>query len=661
MKPTYSNNKLLIIALAAIIIFTFLRLYEKNAFISTEHLDGAYQTFNALNRISTGDILGKDFYPYLGLGPTYSVYPLFKLLGGSIFSSQLSSSIVILIFWIFSLYTLTKFSPIKKVSQKSQIILLMLIYAYYATRIAPGNSLLGARSFAVILSAWSVYYFLIKDNRPILFGLSLSILFLWSNDYGIPTALSMLIVSVIHNKTIFNRNTAINLVMLIITVPIILILVTNNNIISYLNFTTDIAKDQFWYFYPYIESEKYYSFTDIILFWNHGWQYNTFILLFSIPLLLTLFFSAIKHNDTNSKILLTISLSAFGAGLLSEIAGHKSLRYFSMYLSSLPFIAIHLTYTYKNQLSKNIQIKNTLNLLMSQCKSCKNTVLYILIFISALGIIYETKKIYRTKNHSTYVYQTDGYIKNEDIEIINTSIKLKSFNENTLILSEYSGLPNIIFNQKNVLNSDSIIHALGEKTRKTFITKILSTKYQFATTTNPIHSDWQNWSFFQNWHFYKHIINNFVPKKATTKLIFWENENPRKSPIKKSIAPECEVIKLSRNKTLLKIHSLIKTMPTIFELKITYSHRLRRSIIPIVGKNKLIHVKGLMKNNTQTKLFTISPYKTNAEFPVIFNGNPNNIILTASPIDRSQLKINSCKVEFITNNELKIKSVLKSY
>ncbi|HQU09174.1 MAG TPA: hypothetical protein PLV25_04345, partial [Opitutales bacterium] len=55
--------------------------------IPIKHLDGAYQTASGLCRLAQGQMPGRDFYPYLGLGPIYFIYPLFLIAGKQIAAS----------------------------------------------------------------------------------------------------------------------------------------------------------------------------------------------------------------------------------------------------------------------------------------------------------------------------------------------------------------------------------------------------------------------------------------------------------------------------------------------------------------------------------------------------------------------------------------------
>lgn len=71
----------------------------------TFHLDGAFQTASGLIRIDSGQFPGKDFFPYLGIGPLLTLYPAFKLFGSNLSSSVFSAQFMTLLLGWFSAST----------------------------------------------------------------------------------------------------------------------------------------------------------------------------------------------------------------------------------------------------------------------------------------------------------------------------------------------------------------------------------------------------------------------------------------------------------------------------------------------------------------------------------------------------------------------------
>lgn len=59
--------------------------------VPTDHLDGAYQTFNGLARLRAGQVPGRDFVAYLGIGPLLALFPVFAASGGHVAASVYAS------------------------------------------------------------------------------------------------------------------------------------------------------------------------------------------------------------------------------------------------------------------------------------------------------------------------------------------------------------------------------------------------------------------------------------------------------------------------------------------------------------------------------------------------------------------------------------------
>lgn len=84
---------LLCVILGALFLAVVALALERALHIPTTHLDGAYQTASGLFRLHAGHLPGRDFFPYLGVGVLYLIYPLFEFAGAhlaaSVFAVQL--------------------------------------------------------------------------------------------------------------------------------------------------------------------------------------------------------------------------------------------------------------------------------------------------------------------------------------------------------------------------------------------------------------------------------------------------------------------------------------------------------------------------------------------------------------------------------------------
>ena len=122
-------------------------------------IDGAFQIFDPLRRIAAGQIPGVDFQFYHGILVPFVHYPLFALLGKTIFASELSRHFVSLGAFVASLYFLC-LAYTRKLGAAATLstlaVLLLLVSGAYGL-IYPGVSLPGLRStpplilFAILL------------------------------------------------------------------------------------------------------------------------------------------------------------------------------------------------------------------------------------------------------------------------------------------------------------------------------------------------------------------------------------------------------------------------------------------------------------------------------------------------------------------------------
>ncbi len=86
------------ISFAVILFFADIVLAKSGSSVApTYHLDGAFQTFSGLNRLLQGDVIARDFIPYLGSGPLLSVFIPFIVFGGNLVSSVVAAKFLSLI------------------------------------------------------------------------------------------------------------------------------------------------------------------------------------------------------------------------------------------------------------------------------------------------------------------------------------------------------------------------------------------------------------------------------------------------------------------------------------------------------------------------------------------------------------------------------------
>jgi hypothetical protein len=77
---------------AALTAFLFQRAILYAHALTTAPYDGAFQLFDPLRRYALGQLPGRDFVVFHGIGTTLAHYPIFKLLGGDVHASLLAGN-----------------------------------------------------------------------------------------------------------------------------------------------------------------------------------------------------------------------------------------------------------------------------------------------------------------------------------------------------------------------------------------------------------------------------------------------------------------------------------------------------------------------------------------------------------------------------------------
>ena len=172
--------------------------------------NGAFQLMNPLTRLAEGQVIGRDFPFFHGVGVALIHYPLFTLFGEGLFGSEMSRWFTsILLFIVSGLF----FFYIWFYRQKDRVWLSLIAFAItftltavFAEVITPSNSLLGIRTVMPVLIA-----LLILNREPlhkkvplfrgfgvnrfkIFIGLALAVAVLMGTEHGIAATIAYLLI-----------------------------------------------------------------------------------------------------------------------------------------------------------------------------------------------------------------------------------------------------------------------------------------------------------------------------------------------------------------------------------------------------------------------------------------------------------------------------------
>ena len=274
----WSRESLLIAALLAVdIALALIHGLTHSIDISIQHLDGTYQTASMLFRLVDGQWPGKDFFPYLGVGLLYLLSPVFFLAGGDVSASIFTTYFEVAFASSFSVGLIASLVFKQKrllagvvAASVSLIMLLWIEPAWLIERFTPGNSLRPLRSFVPYLSASLVYVLLRSRLGSIALysaiGGIAGATFLWSNDYGLPTSVLLIVFGTIFAYRSGHLGAKVFLSMVCCAVfvgTLGLTIATMGHAIDLISYNfIDVRVDQYWYFAPWNTEARIFSISE---------------------------------------------------------------------------------------------------------------------------------------------------------------------------------------------------------------------------------------------------------------------------------------------------------------------------------------------------------------------------------------------------------------
>lgn len=683
VQKLFLKNNILFSTLLVVSLLVIIQTLNFSLNLDYKAYNGAFQTFNPLRRIFSGEIPGRDFNPYLGLGTTFITAVVSYIFGGNFAASKISIYLISVVLHLLVLTTLFFLSSLTLKKSVIAAIFVFIVISYDVYRLAPfwelagpGNSNLGIRSALPFITSWFVLLlFRLCQNRPQIFycltGCLIGIQPLWSNDYGIPSSVALsAIISI--NLIKQENNKIIKAILLFgsaaIAFFISAFLLTGGNAINWLNDNfSGVAADQFWYFVWYNDRNKIFSLSDLFS--------TPLLYLYIASLLLILLYVLTKNYTIKYLLLFYVCLTVIMAGMLSSIGGTVSMRYYLASILTGFFIiplAIHLSFP-------NFR----LTILNSAIRKIHFPLLTTLLIVYVPVLVINTIPIYFiATSHSSinqiWVEELGGWLPNKwkhSMQIArNINQELKNELPTHKMLSTYSSGMDVVAGAFNPTGIDYIIHALGTHARNHYTESLKISRPKYITTLREDYTLWETWVRRTNWWFYREFVRDYQPVEATFYNIIWQRlENSKKSIYPKAT---CRVDKQSNTKTTLNIlTNEQKNSKTYYtEIGLKYHLEVKPSGIPIIGNRGIVNATEKMTALTKpiakagNRSYGMPPSADNWYVPLEHQlGTTSVLELQAYPANRANLVVESCQAklfapvdEFALNRRLTAANISNS-
>ena len=544
--------------------------------IPTFHLDGAFQTASGLYRLDAGQFPGKDFYPYLGIGPLLALYPFFKILGGNISASIFSAQFVSLFFGLLSVAFIWHLiwrprSFVTSLAAGCILFLMPLAFANYlllplpdwmSSQMSPGNSLRPIRGVAPYLVGITYYFFLLRinaaRNKYFFSGLLTGLILLWSNDFAIPSAglfAVLIITNAIYRSEFQLRNVLAYAAAAIFSWATFLVLATHGHPIELLQYNfIDVANDQWWFFGPYDESTRVLNFQQVKLLLPETMR-SLFVIVF-----LTILCARTKLIEHT--LLLWIGVVLFAGGALASVGGHVGgyfggLNFYGVmvvYIGLARLVWLGLHYISAQVTSHKSQVTNML-LAIVFCISTSLMLISLNNFISSAASA-------RNDPNRFYVSELGGYLGLEWKDYIGLA---RASNEKE-IFEEYWGLWSATRKIFPAWPVDSVIHTLGNV--RTKAASALKNGKLIITTKESAYPGWVGWNISQSYWFYQDLLRDWTPIYQSPLTTVWRRGERNLS----SVEVPCQIVE--KNKM-----SIVVDQPGLLEVNVQYSVSGFRSLL----------------------------------------------------------------------------------
>lgn len=683
---------LLLLALLLLWLDLFVsRALLQGAFLHYNPINGDFQTFNPLRRMSEGQMPGRDFQPYMGLGTTYATYLPYLFLGENFSASKTASYMAHSLLFFIGNFVLLRLLGARKVISFCGSIFLFL-YAYitadflyalpfdmamsesalpfgqtFRALATPENSCLGIRTALPLITSGILllcYHFKVIRHRrseAITWGLIAGMQVAWSNDYGFISA-AMLVAFFnlfIAQGTWRDRliGGVMNLLFAGLGAALIVILATGGYGFKWLHYNFGgVAKDQFWYF-MLDDTGKVFDLA-IFLEDKKNLLFIGFLLAVAGVICLQQLFA--KHKDLRLILLAYVIGTTVAAGLVSCIGGGFMWRYFSASVRLIPFVAPWLVWLAVKRLPIE-RFKEPFTLLCAAL-TLVGGIGFIVYFMPVQIIGYQSYVEGKANGRFFYDETAGGYLPDSQKTEVEFAKLLGQHYANIpakqRVFSTYSTLIEAQSGSLQGSDIDYIIHALGNENREQYLRSFSDLKPLYVTTPREDYTLWETWSRRVNWWFYRAMLNEFEPMLATPYHTIWQR---RSTPIETLPAEAfvCEIVKHSANETsLVVLNKMSAVNPNHYyvELSITHNASVKPSWLPIIGKRGLIVVNehrsaldeyegkgiGSIDSRTYNAPLDSSPLVIPVEHRL--GGYVSEIILRAAPNDRATLDVTGCEV-----------------
>ncbi len=591
MLVTYikRQNRWLLVAFGAAVLFLlFYLLYivifglDNGLVFNGYAADGSFQIYNPLRRLEAGQVIGRDFQFFHGIGIPLLFFLPFKLLGANIFANEVCKWLIPVSFFLvtaFSFFVITLRSWMKATIALALFVIVLIPLA--DDLVAPGNSLLGLRSSMPIVVAGLIALTCNRQLRfrkfkvpikQLLIVLALSLAFFMSTENGLYAIFAYLLVqSVLAWKSKdggFSKQLgglALELIAVCLLIMVLFTIATHGHPLAPLTYALrTIPSAQFWYFGG--PPNTFLDWHNLAYFALLSAKVFFFVCATVWIYILSLRMKLMTHEDSNAYLFLGV----YGLVSCVTLLGYANVIQLSPLMKSL--LAILAVLGIKLFIYYAVKFKKTSR------PYYKRTVVSMVFCVSVLVMLISSLHYFNKISPYHYVdslrairsarHSRDGAFATSATgweSALAAFPELDSARQGEL----WSTYTSLYESNRGILNPsvggfDYIIHALGRDNFNTYVQQFTKVKPHYVITMKPDYFLYEQWLWTSNWQFYRQLLTNYVIIKQNTSHYLWEYRGSHAVNTEQS-----HNLTVARNSVTLPSGSS-GLDPTLLELTLTY-------------------------------------------------------------------------------------------
>ncbi len=696
---------LAILVVASLCAPSIVGVYRDHSLFS---LDGAFQTYNMVSAIDRGLVVGADYFPYLGPFLGYVVYPVFKLLGGTLFASTAASYLLSNAGFAFALWILAGLVGIT--GYKRGVVVLgggmLIIFSLYGSRFwvfenfvlmpqyfldglyKPGNSLSSLRWLLPYISAaallWGNARFVSAGKSfggqrafATFWGSVTGLQLYWSPDAGLPSTAAMVFAWVLFDGRPpfypFLGRLALMIAVAVATAFLMGLVITSGNLAGWFGYLFGgMREEQWWFFGSWEALDRVFSFSDLVRNVLSGMRSMLIFPAMAMASIVAIRLHRTPRERMQRTLLVYVTFTLSGTALLPQIGGHVSDFYATPIIPPFVFLFYLLARDSVGGLRRKggARLASTATALVQKFPRSLlvlitwSPIVLIAAVSAGMALHFATKP-----GKQTIFVSALGASVSADIQPVLDVISRFARDADNVglpadarIFSSYTSAVDLIAGAVPPSPYGMLIHALGSKARHDHLEALMKHDYPLVTTINPQYSAWGNWNLRASWYVYREIVKRYKPFAQTNQHIFWV---PRDEPLPPAAPMFCSVGREASNRQVLSLEGSATWSngePLLSEIILEVDMELTPSAAPFIGSRALLTVverrSALAENEGVTPPWGKSPPparrygvgQRGGRITLVVEHNPGAtsiITLESLPSDRSVLTVRSCSARAV--------------